>query len=203
MFCSSCGKAIPEVSIFCMFCGSNIAAPQQKTAPLAKIFSNKIPNIIDTLGFYFVGPILKKEGNKISRNCILTVSLLDNENNQTAFPGYLELKHEIRQHAAEYDPFTNLGSTKLSSGKIKKEIKESDFIKTQSGNLLIIYKFESHIWVRLTGDSRSGYPTAKIEVQFVPSGSKQPLYKIQQVAADAQVMMKNYLDDNFPFSFNK
>ena len=63
MFCSSCGKAIPEVSIFCMFCGSNIAAPQQKTAPLAKIFSNKIPNIIDTLGFYFVGPILKKEGN--------------------------------------------------------------------------------------------------------------------------------------------
>jgi hypothetical protein len=85
MYCSSCGKSIPENSIFCMFCGfkMNIASgnpvvPSEKSSSIG----------IKELGWQFHGEIERK-GSDIKRKIRLYFKLVDKNNNPVSFEGNL------------------------------------------------------------------------------------------------------------------
>lgn len=56
MFCTKCGKQVPDGSVICPFCGSPLAAPQATPAPQAAPAGNKVDD--------FIGKA--KKGNKKS-----------------------------------------------------------------------------------------------------------------------------------------
>ena len=119
MFCSSCGKEIPQVSRFCMFCGVNFHEQM--------VFTDKQPYFIKHTYLDLIGPIQKNTYNEDMYGFKFGFSLSDNEDKPTRADGKAILKIRDAMHLNENcDPF-----------RFEFEFNKHDFNMPIKGNIFL------------------------------------------------------------------
>ena len=164
MFCPSCGKSIPDNSIFCMFCGKPV---QLSTASPQVVFNMNVPVQIKNVTFNFIGPMEQKffalRGTLAGRQFRIGVQMVDSEGQPTAYDGTLRLEGTTPLVAGG-------GWNTMGKLAVKLDVKAENFGRSQNDETWYYYTHPTPVFI--DGE----YIGVQVKVWFTPSGSNKPLY---------------------------
>ena len=171
MKCSSCGKAVPDKSVFCMFCGHQLVAVQQASEQL---FNNQPPTMLAcALDF---APEMEQAGkDKIARRMIVYLQLIDQDGQQTTFNGLLHYKIKWTQGYSQIVGGFQRSYTN-AKGNIEDQVKvfSDEFYKSKTNSIWYSHLHAKQVII----SSYDVIITAKIEIWFVPVGNNKTLYMV-------------------------
>jgi len=160
MFCSACGKPIPEESKFCMYCGAPIlghadGSNLRATPPVALVIQ----------GLWLIGPTEIKKGfldTKVGRGFKWAISLLDSDNQETISDG--KLIAVLR---------CGLGSQSAYGGKVyKATIQEARRVSTSSDAL----------WHKVLDVNKDDFKFVTYTIRWSGAKSRHLVYEYSQTS---------------------
>lgn len=182
MLCPACGNSIPHYSVFCMFCGVRLDNFRQVSPMPDADRPVKIGQIL----FYFDGKLKAAENRgHLQRPDILRDSfsvdfqLLDDQSQPVACNGTADLNIKVSQMAKGHPHASKI----LLKTKASVRMKASSFQRDTQGQPYYHYTCVAPITLRT---KRFSAPNCDIAVKVVAEGSREPLYKQTEVAADPE-----------------
>ena len=182
MVCPSCGNTIPHYSVFCMFCGVRLDNFRQ----VSPVPDADRPVKIGQILFYFDGKlkVAEKRGH-LQRADILRDSfsvdfqLMGDQGQPVACNGTADLNIKVSQMAKGRPRALKI----LLKTKASVRMKAASFQHDAQGQPYYHYTCVAPITLRTRGFSA---PNCDIAVKVVAEGSREPLYKQTEVAADPE-----------------
>ncbi len=187
MFCSNCGKEIPEGTVFCSFCGANQgAAPAQTSAPqpqppkknntliLAIVAIVAVVAIV--LGVFVIAPALSKKDETPQNSTPTSVSTAENTTDNT-------------DNNTE-SPTTNKKLTKLEYGLQTGKMFESDMGEYGKIQISFGYDKDTGLVKQLTAN-----------IAITPSHSEYESMKSDFISIDSKLKSMN--DKNASATYNE
>jgi hypothetical protein len=176
MYCLKCGKQIPDESVFCLFCGEKIHKEKSINEPLNQQFPVDLSNI----SISWSGGMEEVGRGKIARKLGIFFQLKDENGKETSYGGVVDIKLEWDQGYNSVGSFGSGGSVTESKGNINKRFtvrSDQDYFRSESkdyfGQIWCSYYYEP-----IVIKSSNNLVSIKIELWFLPDGSKKKLYRV-------------------------